>query len=314
MAINPEIVIYIIGPLFIGWILDLLIGDPIYLPHPIVGFGKLISWGDKRLNNGSNRKIKGGIYSLLLIAGSFLATYYLIDVSKLISPYLTMVITAIGVFFCLAGNTLRKEVMMVFEAVDESTEKGRTQLSRIVGRDTSQLSPQAIRTAALETLAENLSDGVIAPLFWFALLGLPGMIAYKMINTLDSMIAYKSEKYKDYGCWAAHIDDIANYVPARYTAFLMLAASNRLNLIPFVLKYRKNHLSPNSGYPESALAGILECQFGGPNVYHNVLVDKPYIGETKKELNIHDAERAIQINFRTEMIAIVIILIIYSLL
>lgn len=313
MVLSPEILTYIIGPLFIGWFLDLLIGDPVKLPHPIVGFGKLISMGDKLFNKGEHRKIKGGLYSLFLIASCFFITFFLLDKSKLISPYLTMGLTAIGVFFCLAGNTLRKEVLMVFKAVDQSSEKGRIQLSRIVGRDTSQLSPQAIRTAALETLAENLSDGVIAPLFWYALLGLPGMMAYKMINTLDSMIAYKNEKYKDYGCWAAHIDDIANYIPARLTAFLMLTVSNKLNHIPFVLKYRKNHLSPNSGYPESALAGILGCQFGGPNIYHNVLVDKPYIGENQKELNMSDAQKATQVNFRTEMITMVIILIIYSL-
>lgn len=314
MVLSINSLFYIIGPLFIGWLLDMQLGDPSKLPHPIVGFGKLIAFGDHKLNQGNNKKIKGGLYSLFLIVICFVLTYLVIQSSKLISPYLTMGITTIGVFFCLAGKTLQDEVLKVFTAVEESTEKGRKQLSRIVGRDTSQLSPQAIRTAALETLAENLSDGVIAPLFWFAVLGLPGMLTYKLINTMDSMIAYKNKKYKDYGCWAAHIDDFVNYIPARITAFLMLATSNKLNLWGFVRKYHKNHLSPNSGYPESAMAGILDCQFGGPNIYQGKLVEKAYIGETNRELTAKDVEKAIQVNSRTEKIAIVIILIIYSLL
>ena len=118
----------------------------------------------------------------------------------------------------------------MFYALDRSLEEGRQQVARIVGRDTSELSAQEVRTAALETLAENLSDGVIAPLFWFSLLGTPGMLAYKMVNTLDSMIGYKTERYKDFGCWAAHIDDVANYIPARLTALLMILASGKLNL------------------------------------------------------------------------------------
>lgn len=314
MVLSINSLFYIIGPLFIGWLLDMQFGDPSKLPHPIVGFGKLIAFGDRKLNQGNNKKIKGGLYCLFLIVICLILTYLIIQSSKLISPYLTMGLTTIGVFFCLAGKTLRDEVLNVFNAVEKSTEKGRQQLSRIVGRDTSQLSPQAIRTAALETLAENLSDGVIAPLFWFAVLGLPGMLTYKLINTMDSMIAYKNEKYKDYGCWAAHIDDIVNYIPARITAFLMLATSNKLNLWGFVRKYHKNHLSPNSGYPESAMAGILDCQFGGPNIYQGKLVEKAFIGETNRELTAKDVEKAIQVNSRTEKIAIVIILIIYSLL
>lgn len=314
MVLSINSLFYIIGPLFIGWLLDMQFGDPSKLPHPIVGFGKLIAFGDHKLNQGNTKKIKGGLYSLFLIVICFVLTYLVIQSSKLISSYLTMAITTIGVFFCLAGKTLRDEVLNVFNAVEESTEKGRQQLSRIVGRDTSQLSPQAIRTAALETLAENLSDGVIAPLFWFAVLGLPGMLTYKLINTMDSMIAYKNEKYKDYGCWAAHIDDFVNYIPARITAFLMLATNNKLNLWGFVRKYHKNHLSPNSGYPESAMAGILDCQFGGPNIYQGKVVEKAFIGETNRELTAKDVEKAIQVNSRTEKIAIVIILIIYSLL
>ena len=150
------------------------------------------------------------------------------------------VVTAVGVFYCLSGKTLIKEVKAVFEAVDRSTEEGRRQVARIVGRDTSNLSPQEIRAAALETLSENLSDGVIAPMFWFALLGLPGMMAYKMVNTLDSMIGYKNERYLEFGRIAALIDDIANYIPARLTAYLMLLVSNNWGKRDFVRRFGLN--------------------------------------------------------------------------
>ena len=153
---------------------------------------------------------------------------------------------------------------MVFDAVERSEEEGRKQVARIVGRDTSTLSAQEIRTAALETLAENLSDGVVAPLFYYLLFGLPGILTYKMINTLDSMIGYHSTRYILFGRWAARIDDVANYIPARLTALLMLLVSGRLDLLGFVWREGKNHASPNSGYPEAALASILQCQFVGP--------------------------------------------------
>ena len=135
---------------------------------------------------------------------------------------LSIAFESLLIFYCLAGTTLIREVREVFHAVDRSIDEGRKQVARIVGRDTSELSAQEVRTAALETLAENLSDGVIAPLFWLAIGGVPAMVAYKMVNTLDSMIGYHTERYKDFGCWAARIDDVANYIPARITALLMI--------------------------------------------------------------------------------------------
>ena len=212
----------------------------------------------------------------------------------------------ICVFFCLAGTTLIKEVRMVFEAVDRSLEEGRTQVARIVGRDTSELSAQEVRTAALETLAENLSDGVIAPLFWYLLLGVPGMMAYKMVNTLDSMIGYHNDRYLLFGRVAARIDDVANYIPARLTAFLMILASGRLKLLSFVKRYGREHASPNSGYPEAALAGILNCRFGGPHNYFGQLFVKPYIGANERLLNRSDMRIGITINRRAEEIMIVL--------
>ena len=288
--------------LIIGWLLDLFIGDPARLPHPIVWFGKMIAFGEHRLNRGNHRMLKGGLMSIGLIVLVFAVTWFLCHQLSMI------VIDVIIIFYCLAGTTLIREVRAVFLALDRSLDEGRQQVARIVGRDTSELSAQEVRTAALETLAENLSDGVIAPLFWLAILGVPGMLAYKMVNTLDSMIGYKTERYKDFGCWAAHIDDVANYIPARLTAFLMILATGRLGLLRFVWKYGRNHASPNSGYPEAALASILNCRFGGPHYYFGQLFDKPYIGDNDRLLNTEDMKKAVRVNRAAEVLMVVLVL------
>ena len=290
--------------LLIGWVLDLLFGDPQRLPHPIVWFGKAIAFCEHRLNKGSHRKLKGALVAIGLIAATF-------AIGTMINWYcnttLLPIINAVIVFYCLAGTTLIREVRQVFLALDRSLEEGRTQVARIVGRDTSELSAQEVRTAALETLAENLSDGVIAPLFWLAVLGAPGMLAYKMVNTLDSMIGYKTERYKDFGCWAAHIDDVANYIPARLTALLMIITQKEPSLLcKFVWRYGRKHASPNSGYPEAALAGILNCRFGGPHYYFGELFDKPYIGENDRELTTEDMKKAVRVNRTAEVMMVVL--------
>lgn len=300
-------VIITVLPLIIGLTLDLLFGDPTKLPHPIVWFGKIISVCEHKFNHGKSKRLKGRLTAVALIVGTYIATWLLLDV---ISPYvwLNVVVQAFMIFYCLAGTTLIKEVRMVFEAVDISLENGRIQVGRIVGRNTANLSPQEIRTAALETLAENLSDGVVAPLFWYALLGVPGMMAYKMVNTLDSMIGYKNERYLDFGCMAAKIDDLANYIPARLTALLMIFVSGKMRLLSFVRKYGRCHASPNSGYPEAALAGILDCRFGGTHDYFGESVYKPYIGENHRDFDYTDVVKAISINRRTEIFMIFITL------
>ena len=305
---------FVILPLLIGWLLDLVLGDPSWLPHPVVGFGKMIAFGEHRLNKGSHRKLKGALLAIFLIAFVFAATWFLRRQCSMFNVQCSIVFDAILIFFCLAGTTLIREVREVFLAVDRSLEEGRAQVARIVGRDTSELSAQEVRTAALETLAENLSDGVIAPLFWFAILGVPGMVAYKMINTLDSMIGYRTERYKDFGCWAAHIDDVANYIPARITALLMILPSLftfHFSLFTFVRRYGRNHASPNSGYPEAALAGILNCRFGGPHYYFGELFDKPYIGENDRELTTADMQKAVRVNRTAEVLAIILIIAVY---
>ena len=316
--------------LLIGWLLDLFFGDPHKLPHPIVWFGKMIAACEHQYNKGTHRKLKGALIAIGLILFVFATTWMLRKILGIFAlfifdgtreqvyqiPILLYLFDALAIFYCLAGTTLIREVREVFLALDRSLEEGRKQVARIVGRDTSELSAQEVRTAALETLAENLSDGVIAPLFWLAILGTPGMLAYKMVNTLDSMVGYKTDRYRDFGCWAAHIDDIANYIPARLTALLMLTFSppklggvrGGLNRLKFVRKYGRNHASPNSGYPEAALAAILNCRFGGPHYYFGELFDKPYIGTNDRPLTTEDMKKAVRVNRTAEILMVAIVL------
>ena len=293
--------------LLIGWVMDFLFGDPSWLPHPVVGFGKLIAGGEKRWNRGRGRGFKGALLTILLVAGAFGVTWILCDASGTLSPWLRMAVEAILIFYCLAGTTLVREVRAVFKAVDRSLEEGRKQVARIVGRDTAELSEQEVRTAALETLAENLNDGVIAPLFWYAIGGVPGMVAYKMVNTLDSMIGYRNERYRRFGCFAARLDDVAGWIPARLTAFLMLLVSGRLHKIGLVYRRGRGHLSPNSGHPEAALATILDCRFGGPHPYFGEVVDKPYIGDNDRPLTRQDLRRSVRVFRASELVALLVV-------
>ena len=294
--------------LMAGWGLDLLVGDPRRLPHPVVWFGRTIAFGEHRLNRGRRRRLKGALMALGLILGVFAIAWLLRRQLSALHPLLAVLFDAVAVFYCLAGTTLIREVRQVFRAVDRSLEEGRAQVARIVGRDTSGLSAQEVRTAALETLAENLSDGVVAPLFWLALLGTPGMLAYKMVNTLDSMIGYRTERYRDFGCCAARIDDAANLIPARLTALLMILAAGRPSLARFVMRYGPCHASPNSGYPEAALAGILDCRFGGPHYYFGELFDKPFIGRNDRPLTTADMKTAVRVNRTAEVLMVAVVM------
>lgn len=293
-------------PLLVGVLMDCVLGDPMGLPHPVVGYGRLISLFEHRWNHGQNRKLKGMLMTVLLVAGVAAVVWGVLVMARNLSVWLEVVLSAVLVFYCLAGKTLIDEVQAVFRETDISLERGRKQVARIVGRDTSELTAQEVRIAALETLAENLSDGVVAPLFWYMVAGVPGMMAYKMVNTLDSMVGYKNERYRNFGCFAARLDDVANYIPARLTALLMVLVSGRWSLLAFVKRYGRQHASPNSGYPESALAGILDCRFGGPHVYFGQVVDKPWIGENCRAVNTADMQVAVAVNRRVEAVLLLV--------
>ena len=301
-----------------GWVLDLLLADPSWLPHPSVAFGRWIAWGEHLLNRGRCRRLKGWVFALSSIGLAFVLSWLVLAV---VPGWASAVLATVLVFFCLAGHTLRREVRDVFRALNVSLDAGRRQVSRIVGRDTAALSAQEVRTAALETLAENLSDGVVAPLFWLALLGVPGMVAYKMVNTLDSMIGYRTERYARFGCVVARADDVANFLPARLTALLMLAADACLRLaaprrhaagrggsfgsrLRFVWHYGPCHASPNSGWPEAALAACLQCRFGGTHDYFGQAVAKPYIGHDPRPLTAADLRTSLHISLLAEVLAV----------
>ena len=298
----------------IGWVLDLIMGDPMGLPHPIVWFGRAISYCEHRWNSGGYRKAKGAVVALVLVVGVFFLVAAIDQLMISIGLLAVVAFRSLVVFYGLAGTTLTREVRMVFEAVDRSLDEGRKQVARIVGRDTGKLSAQEVRTAALETLAENLSDGVVAPLFWLAVGGVPAMMAYKMVNTLDSMVGYRTDRYRDFGCVAARLDDVANFIPARLTALLMVTVSGKWGLMAFVRRFGPCHASPNSGYPEAALAGILNCRFGGPHDYFGQLFEKPFIGEHEKMLTTEDMRKAISINRRVEAVTVALTFIVRVLL
>ena len=188
-------------------------------------------------------------------------------------------------------------------------EGARKQLSMIVGRDTSQLSETKIRSAVIETLAENLSDGVIAPIFFFAIGGVPFMMTYKMINTLDSMVGYKNDRYMKFGYVSAKMDDIANFIPARLTALFIVIISVSVRALKFIFRYGNSHSSPNAGYPESAMAGVLDIRLGGTSNYFGKMVEKPYIGNNDRELLHKDVVNTCLVNAKVSFLAYFVLLI-----
>lgn len=292
-------------PLVVGYLLDLLLGDPRWLPHPVRLFGHMIAFGEKRWNKGANRLLKGAVMTVVLCLGVYAFFYYLQEVLPVWARY---IFNSIFIFYGLANKSLLQEGKAVYDALyRQGLEAGRKRLSWIVGRDTSKLEENQIRIAVLETLSENLSDGVIAPLCFYAVGGVPGMMLYKMINTLDSMIGYKHERYLYFGRFAARLDDVANYIPARITAFLMVVVTGSVRGWQYIFKYGHQHASPNSGYPEAALAGILNCRFGGPNVYHGVLVEKPYIGGQQRVIQHEELRKVMFINHAVTFITVLAI-------
>lgn len=288
---------YLFFSVMVAWFLDLLIGDPLWMPHPVVMFGNCIAWCEKIFNKNRFRFWKGLFLSVVLIVATWLTFHLLMWASKQIHMAFFYILNAGFVFVGLANRTLIKEGYEVFRKLEwQGIDAGRKQLSRIVGRDTSQLTAQQVRMAVLETMSENLSDGVVAPLFWYALGGVPAMMAYKMINTLDSMIGYRSDRFRWFGCAAARIDDIANYIPARITALLMVLISFSRRGAAFSIRFGHCHKSPNSGFPEAALAGILNVRLGGPNTYGGRWVQKPYIGLNDRTIDLMDLKKTIFIN------------------
>ena len=300
-----ETYIIIIIPLLAGYLLDLVFGDPEKLPHPIRLFGTMIAFAENKFNNGTHRFMKGMLTTIVLCSGVYLFFYGSVYFLLLYAVPVYFLFASLFVFYALANQGLINEGRKVFNELQyKGLDAGRKRLSWIVGRDTSSLTPQQVRIAVLETMSENLSDGVIAPLFFYFIAGVPGMLTYKMINTLDSMVGYRNERYEWFGKFAARLDDVANFIPARITTILMLLITLSGRGFNFMLKYGHQHKSPNSGYPESALAGIMDLRFGGPNVYHGVLVDKPYIGDNVREVKHEEFKVVSSINHAVTLLMV----------
>lgn len=272
--------------LLLGYLLDLVAGDPSHLPHPVRWIGSLISALENWLRKAmpGKERLAGVLLVLLTVGAVYGLTLLVLYISYSISPYLCFVVSALFVWAGLSVKSLGDEARGVLKALVEGIEAGRRRLSRIVGRDTSNLDRKEVLRATVETVSENTSDGVVAPLFYLALGGPSLMMAYKAVNTLDSMVGYKNAKYKDFGWFAARVDDAANYLPARVAAALAISAS-------FILGYNwkgsarvmfrdgRKHPSPNSGVIEAAFAGSLGLRFGGSSTYGGVESVKPYIGD-----------------------------------
>lgn len=295
-----------------AFIIDRILGDPEFRFHPIRFIGYSAYFFEKFLNKGRLKKLKGFIFAILLIT-IFWGIFFQID--KLFSkfPLIYGIYHITFLYFGISSYELSKRVLKIEKLLEENIELAKKELSMIVGRDTAPLDKQGIRRAMLETLSENLSDGFVAPLFYYLLGGLPLMYAYKTANTLDSMVGYKNEKFREFGYFSAKIDDLLNYFPARLTAILIFISTIDFEVLKYTIKYGRNHSSPNSGYPEAALAGALKCKFGGPNYYGGILVDKPYIGENDRELTPFDVKKSTKIIRNTSYISL-FLAIIYTLI
>ncbi len=290
----------------IGFALDFRWGDPAWIPHPIVGYGKLIAGGERLLNRGpaAVRFLTGALLTATLVGGAYLVTREAQHWARAISPWLALPLEATFVFLFLAHRTLVEEGRLVFQALQRSLPEGRRQVARIVGRDTQHLTAAQVKTAACETLAENLSDGVVAPLYAYALAGLPGMAAYKMINTLDSMIGHHDARFEWFGKVAARLDDLANLLPARLTGLWIALGAGSRRAWRYLWRYGHAHASPNAGYPEAALAGVLDTQVGGSLLYAGEWVHKPVIGDRHREIPDDAIALVVRVQHRAAFLAL----------
>lgn len=286
-----------------GFILDLLFADPQWLPHPVVIMGRSISGLEQRLRKilpqtSAGERIGGAILAAILPIGTLLITGVLCFVAARIHPVLGFLLQAFWSWQALAMKGLKIESENVYRCLcDRGLTEGRRAVARIVGRDTQELSEEGVVKAAVETVAENFSDGVFAPLFYLCIGGAPLALTYKAINTMDSMIGYKNERYYYFGTAAAKLDDAANFIPSRLSALLWIAASALLrfdgkNAWKMWRRDSRNHASPNSAQTESACAGALGIQLAGPAYYFGEYYDKPTIGDVLRPAEPEDILRA----------------------
>lgn len=301
-----------------GFVLDLLIGDPHFIPHPVRLIGSLISFLDKRLNsdvkyNSSENEAnltkykRGVLLAFTVIIATFIVSAMILVAAYSINLYAGVIAEAVMTWQILATKCLRVESMRVYDALrTDGVDAGRRAVSMIVGRDTSVLDEAGVTRAAVETIAENTSDGVIAPMLYTAIGGPVLGFVYKAVNTMDSMLGYKNDKYMYFGRFAARLDDVVNFIPARISAYLMITAAfiggrqfDGRNAYRIFKRDRFNHASPNSAQTESVCAGALRVQLAGDAVYFGKLVKKKYIGDGLREIEYEDIKRANRLMYIT---------------
>ena len=275
--------------------LDAVFGEPDALwkrlPHPAVVMGRAVGWTDRMMNHGQGRVVTGGLALAALALGAWLAGSLLARIGWPAEVLAAAVL--------LAQRSLVDHVRAVAEALSLSTEDGRAAVARIVGRDTADMDETRVARAAIESAAENFSDGVIAPAFWFLVAGLPGLMAYKMVNTADSMIGYRTPEHEEFGKAAAKLDDLLNWIPARLSALFLLLTPPRRGGWEIVARDAKLHRSPNAGWPEAAMAVGLGVALSGPRSYHGKMRDEPFVNEAgRHEIGGAEIDDAVQALWR----------------
>ncbi len=293
--------------LALGMVIDALLGEPKWIwsrvTHPIVMIGKIISLADKLLNRASHRKLKGIFFLFLLILLGLFTGWLLSQ----FGGFTEIIVIAI----LIAQKSLSEHVISVASALRISIAEGRLAVSKIVGRDTCSMDePQVVR-AAIESASENFSDGVIAPIFWYMIGGLPGMVVYKCVNTADSMIGFKTETYVDFGWASARFDDLLNWLPARLSAFVLLMSGGNILLNGWtdIASGAKLHRSPNAGWPEAAMASLLNVALAGPRSYEGRLQDFDWVNKNgNRSASPYEIERAVRMLWLAWSIVFVIVL------
>lgn len=302
--------------MILGYIMDLVFGDPYWFPHPVRFIGKLISKTEKfiRKHAKSEKSLKywGILMWLVPVVTTAIVTALIVKIASF-NKYVEIFVSAFIIYTTLSTKCLKDEATKIYNVLETGDiTKSRVQLSYIVGRDTTNLSQSEIIRATVETVAENTVDGTISPMFYGFLFGPVGAMTYKAINTLDSMVGYKNDKYLNLGCVSAKLDDVANFIPARLTAIFMplgafLCGMNGANSFKIAIRDRKNHKSPNCAFAEGAAAGAIGVQLGGTNIYFGKEVYKPTIGDKKRELENYDIVRMNKLMYATTANALLIL-------
>ena len=304
--------------IILGFLLDLIVGDPQNPIHPIRIIGSLCKTVEKFFRSILKRylKVAGLLTWILVVFIVFIFNYLLLKVTYRINPSVTMILGSVMIYFCISTKALKIEGLKVVKyVIKDDIEGARKQLSYIVGRDTKNLDKESILKAVVETVAENMSDGVMAPLFYAGIGGAPLAFLYKAVNTMDSMFGYKNDKYIEFGYFPAKLDDVFNYIPARLSGYFIVVVSFILGLdyknsFKIYKRDKNNHSSPNSAHPEAAVAGALNVQLGGPNYYFGKLVEKQTIGEDREKIDINKVNNTNNILYCSAVLGCIMALII----